>query len=128
MKSGSAIFAIAMGLMMLGTWVFLFLTDQYPQAASLPIETGYLLVAEGLTAAALVAGGYGLLSRRPWAMSLLLVALGELLYCTVRFAGKLVQGGSLAGLGFFTAVGRAGIAFATCLIASVVLQRNRLPS
>jgi hypothetical protein len=102
--------------MMLGTWGFLFLTDQYPQARSLPLETGYLLAAEGLTAAALVAGGYGLLSSRPWAMSLLLVAFGELIYCAVRFAGELGQGGSLAGLTFFSAVGAAGIAFAVFLI------------
>jgi hypothetical protein len=102
MKSGSAIFAIAMGLTMLGKWAFLFLTDQRPQARSLPRETGYLLVADGLTAAALVAGGCGLLSRRPLAMPLFLVALGELICCTVRFAGELGQGGSLAGLGFFT--------------------------
>jgi hypothetical protein len=107
MKKAAAIFSISMGVMMIGTWAFLFLLDQYPQARTLPLETGYLLVAEALTAGALIAAGYGIQSARPWAMPLILVALGELIYNTVRFAGELGQAGNLAGLAFFTAVGSA---------------------
>jgi len=124
MKKAAAIFSISMGVMMIGTWVFLFLLDQYPQARTLPLETGYLLVGEALTAGALVAAGYGILSDRPWAMPLVLVALGELIYNTVRFAGELGQAGSLAGLAFFTTVGTAGIAFAAYLIAAATHERS----
>jgi len=125
MKRAAAIFSISMGVMIIGTWAFLFLLDQYPQARTLPLETGYLLVAEALTAGALIAAGYGILSNRPWAMSLILIALGELIYNTVRFAGELGQAGSLAGLAFFTAVGSAGLAFAVYLVAAAVHQRSR---
>ncbi len=122
MKKGAAIFSILMGLMMLGTWSYLFLSNQYPQASTFPLETGYLLTAEFLTSAALIAAGYGILTNRKWAMPLILVALGELIYCTIRFAGELGQGGSAAGLGFFTAVAAFGIVFVVYLVASTSRQ------
>ncbi len=112
MKKAAAIFSILMGLMMFGTWAFLLLFNQFPQVRTLPLETGYLLVAEFLTAAALVVAGCGVLVHRPWASPLLLVALGELVYCTIRFAGELGQGGSMAGLGFFSAVAAGGLVLA----------------
>ncbi len=124
MKKGAAIFSILMGVMMLGTWSYLFLSDQFPQAQTLPIETGYLLAAEFLTSVALILAGYGILARRNWALPLILVALGELIYCTIRFAGELGQGGSLPGLGFFTLVGALGIVFAASLIISIGRQRQ----
>jgi hypothetical protein len=49
-------------------------------------------------AAALIIAGYGVLTQRQWALALMPVALGELIYCTIRFAGELGQSGSLAGL------------------------------
>jgi hypothetical protein len=116
MKKGAAIFSILMGLAMYGTWVFLFLTGGVPQTQTAPLETGYLLTAEFLTATALVAGGYGILSQRSWALPLLLVALGELIYCAIRFAGELGQDGSLGGLLFFTLVGIAAIIFTAGLV------------
>jgi hypothetical protein len=82
------------------------------------------LVAEFLTSAALVLGGYGTLSQRTWATPLLLVALGELIYCTIRFAGELGQAGSLAGLTFFTIVGAFGIVFSVCLVTSSSGQKT----
>jgi hypothetical protein len=118
MKKIVAIFSILMGLMMLGTWLFLFLFSGYPAARTLPIETGYLLVAEFLTSAALILAGYGILSSRKWALHLILIALGELTYCTIRFAGELGQAGSLPGLVFFTTVAAFGIIFAVYLVIS----------
>ena len=126
MNKPAAIFAIAMGLMMLGTWAFLLLTDQFPQVRTLPLETGYLLTAEFLTSAALIAGGYGILSGQSWAMPLLLIAIGELIYCTIRFAGELGQGGSIPGLVFFTAVALGGLFFAVVLVASIGRARTAM--
>jgi hypothetical protein len=124
MKKAAAIFSILMGSMMFGTWSFLFLFNRYPQEKIFTIETGYLLVAEFLTSAALVLGGYGVLSQRKWAMPLLLIALGELIYCTIRFAGELGQAGSLAGLTFFTIVGTFGIVFSVYLVTSISGQKT----
>jgi hypothetical protein len=116
MKKAAAIFSILMGVMMFGTWAFLFLFNQFPGIRTVPLESGYLLVAEFLTAAALIIAGYGVLTRRQWALALMLVALGELIYCTIRFAGELGQNGSLAGLGFFSAVAVGGLVFASYLV------------
>ncbi len=116
MKKGAAIFSILMGLAMFGTWLFLFLFAGFPQAQTHPLETGYLLTAEFLTAAALVVAGYGILSHRNWATSLILVALGELIYCTIRFAGELGQDGNTGGLAFFSLVGASGLVFAVSLV------------
>ncbi len=124
MKRAAAIFSILMGLMMFGTWTFLFSTGQFPQVHTLPIEAGYLLVAEFLTSAALVIGGYGVLTNRQWAMPLILVALGELIYCTIRFAGELGQGGSVPGLWFFSMVGATGLGFAVFFVIRAGRQRS----
>ncbi len=125
MHKAAAIFSIAMGVMMLGTWAFLLLLDQFPQIRTLPLETGYLLTAEFLTAAALVAAGIGVLKAKAWAPSLLLLAIGELVYCTIRFAGELGQGGSVAGLIFFSTVGIAGVVFACLLVVSSARRAAR---
>ena len=118
MKKGAAEFSMLMGLMMLGTWSYLLLSGQYPQIRTLPLETGYLLVAEFLTSAALIVGGYGILTGRMWGMPMILIALGELIYCTIRFAGELGQAGSFVGLAFFTSVAVLGITFAVYLLIS----------
>ena len=89
---------------------------QFPEIRTLPLESGYLLVAEFLTAAALISAGYGILTHRHWASALLLVALGELIYCTIRFAGELGQSGSVAGLAFFSSVAVGGLFFASYLV------------
>lgn len=119
MKKTVAVFTIAMGVMMLGTWLYLFIFPGYPQAATSPIETAYLLTAEFLTCAALIVSGYGVLTNRWWGSPLILLALGELIYCVIRFAGELGQDGSTAGLVFFTTVGVFGIGFAVYLVASI---------
>ncbi len=126
MKKIAAIFSILMGLMMFGTWTYLLAFNQFPEIRTVPLETSYLLVAEGLTAAALVIGGYGVLMGWQWASALILVALGELIYCAIRFAGELGQGGSTPGLAFFTAVAAGGLIFASYL-AIRAGQQGSLP-
>ncbi len=124
MKKGAAIFSILMGVALLGTWGYLFFSNNYPEATTYPLETGYLLVAELLTGAGLIAGGVGILSSQRWGLPLTLVALGELVYNTVRYAGELGQGGSVPGLAFFTAVAVFGILFAVYLVISTSRQRQ----
>ncbi len=124
MKKIAAIFSILMGVAMSGTWGFLLLSNQFSEIRTLPLQSGYLLVAEGLTAAALILAGYGVLSRQRWAPALMLVALGELVYCTIHYAGELGQSGSLAGLGFFSAVAAGGLVFSACLVISAGKQQS----
>ncbi len=116
MRKAAAIFSILMGVIMFGTWAYLLLANQFPGIRTVPLESGYLLAAEFLTAGALVVAGYGILKNRPWALALNLVALGELIYCTIRYAGELGQGGSAPGLAFFSAVAAGGLIFASYLV------------
>ncbi len=124
MKKAAAIFSILMGSTMFGTWTFLLSTRQFPEIQTVPLESGYLLVAEFLTAVSLIVAGYGVLRSRPWALALILVALGELIYCTIRFAGELGQDGSAPGLAFFSVVAAGGL----ILAASLVRREGREPS
>ncbi len=124
MRKAAAIFSILMGLSMVGTWTYMLLFKEFPEIRTLPLQAGYLLVAEGLTAAALIVSGYGVLSGRRWAPALILVALGELLYCAVRFAGELGQGGSPAGLVFFTLVAAGSLLFGAYLVLAAGGQRS----
>ncbi len=124
MKKAAAIFSVLMGLMMTGTWSYLLLFDQFPEIRTVPLETGYLLTAEGLTAGALIVAGCGMLTGRPWAPALLLVALGELIYCSVRFAGELGQAGSAAGLTFFTFVAAGSLLFGGYMVLMAYRQRS----
>ncbi len=125
MRKTAAIFSILMGLTMFGTWTFLLTTRQFPGIQTVPLESGYLLVAEFLTSAALVVAGFGVLANRPWAPALILVALGELIYCTIRYAGELGQEGSVPGLAFFSAVAVGGLIFASGLVSRA---GRKLPS
>lgn len=124
MNKAAAIFSILMGLMMFGTWAFLLLFNRFPAVRTVPLETGYLLVAEFLTAAALILAGYGVLVHWQWASALLLVALGQLVYCTIRFAGELGQSGSVAGLAFFSAVAAGALVFAAYLVTAAASPRS----
>ena len=125
MNKAAAIFSILMGLMMLGTWGYLLLFNQFPAVRTVPLETAYLLVAEFLTAASLVVAGYGVLVHEQWALALLLVAFGELIYCTVRYAGEVGQSGSLAGLVFFSSVAVAALVFVVYLVARAATQQTQ---
>ncbi len=116
MKKAAPIFSILMGLMMTGTWAYMLVFGQFPEIRTVPLEAGYLLAAEGLTASALIVAGYGALTGRPWAPALNLLALGELLYCAVRFAGELGQGGSPAGLLFFSLVAAGSLLFGCYMV------------
>jgi hypothetical protein len=113
MIKATAIFCMLMGLAMFGSWTYLFITGGAPNAS---IERTYLLIAEFLTAAALVAGGWGVLAGQGWAMTVMLVALGELIYCTIRYAGELGQEGVLPGLVFFSIVGASAVVLAALLV------------
>src|SRR5512143_2242183 len=118
MNKLAAIFPILMGAAMSGTWAVLLLSDQFPAILSVPLQSAYLLVAEGLTAAALIMGGYGVLTQRQWAPALILVALGELVYWTIHYAGELGQSGGLAGLRSFNSVAVGGLYFSAYLVIS----------
>ena len=97
-------YAVGVCLAMLGMWAGLYLAGEIPELATAPLEIGYHLAAEGLTALALLAAGVGLLRGRAWGGRVLPVALGMLLYTVVNSAGYYANLGEWPMVGLFTAL------------------------
>ncbi len=104
MRIISAIYAIAMGIMMLGTWVILIATGQTPEFETVPFEASMLLAAEVMTGLALIVGGYGTLTIRRWGPHLHLLAIGMMLYTTVYSIGVFGQVGNVPATTFFVVI------------------------
>ncbi len=99
-----SIFSLFCGLGMFGTWGTLLVTGNVPELETTPIEAGFLLAAEFLTAGALLARGYGLLAHQAWGIRVAAVALGMLLYCSVYSIGVFGQAGNPPATAFFVAI------------------------
>jgi hypothetical protein len=76
---------------MLGMWVMLFATGDVPELQTAPIALVFHLVAEVMTAAAMLAAGVGLLRCARWAVPAYLIGSGLLLYTVVASAGYFAQ-------------------------------------
>jgi len=112
---GSALYAIVMGVAMLATWAVLLATGQVTELATSPVEATLLLVAEILTGACLLFGGYGILTRRGWGLRLHLVSLGMVLYTAIYSIGIFGQQGILPATLFFCVVALATAAVVVAL-------------
>jgi hypothetical protein len=104
-----AIFAIVIGVGMLGQWSFFYLSRQIPEIDEEPLRIGFHLAGEGITALALIVGGAGLLLEAGWARDLSLVALGMLFYTAIVSPGYFAQKGHWAWLGFFGLILALGV-------------------
>jgi len=92
----SAIYAIIIGLIMMGMWSVFVFTNQIPELNTGSIEIIYHLIAEFLTAILLIVSGIGLVKRKNWSLHLLLVSLGMLFYTTIVSAGYYADTGDLS--------------------------------
>ncbi len=115
MKKAAAIFSIFCGVAMLVVWATLLITGQVVELQTKPFETIFLLVAEFLTAAALLVGGIGLETEKSWGLRADLAALGMLLYCTIFSTGALGVGNTPAAI-FFSAMAILAFVFSTRFI------------
>ena len=82
-----AIYAFVVGVGMISYWVMILASGNMPEFTTAPTQSLVHLTAEGLTALALLAGGYGLLSGRAWAnrvypfsLGMVLVAMANAVY------------------------------------------------
>jgi hypothetical protein len=99
-----AVFAIIVGLGMIGQWTALFISGQIPELETEPYRISFHLAGEGLTAVLLILSGLGLFLSWPWAQPLYLVAGGMLLYTAIVSPGYFVQQGQPSWLGIFLAI------------------------
>lgn len=95
-------FLAGVGILMIGFWSMLFLTGQIPEGETGPVELGYHLAAELLTASVLVTAGVGRQLQRRWARRLSPVALGMLGYTVINSAGYYAQSGEISMVAMFT--------------------------
>lgn len=100
-RSSAAVFAILVGLGMIGLWVVLLATGQVPELASEPARISLHLAAEFCTAIVLLVSGYLLLVRYPKADRVFLVGLGMLLYTVIQSSGYYIQLGQPEFVGMF---------------------------
>jgi hypothetical protein len=83
----AACYALVVGVLMILQWAVFPATGQVPELRDEPLRIALHLAGEGLAAAALIAGGTGLLQRVPCARPLAFVALGMLAYTTAVSPG-----------------------------------------
>lgn len=99
-----AIFAIIVGVGMIGQWAVSYFLKQIPELKTEPIRIGFHLAAEFITALALIAGGLGLLGGWAWGVPVYLVATGMLLYTAIVSPGYFAQKGQWGWLVMFGAI------------------------
>jgi hypothetical protein len=113
-----SLYAAGVGLAMVGMWTVLYLAGAIPELATAPLEIGMHLLAEGLTALALILSGFGVVRGWTRARPGLLTALGMLLYTVINSAGYYAQPGKATMVGMF-----AILTVATALaLAALVLE------
>ena len=95
-------FQIGVGIAIVGLWSMLVATRQVPQIAEGKCDIWFHLVAELLTAVALIVGGVWLLvAGTTGARTLSAVALGALLYTAVNSPGYYADRGDWATVAMF---------------------------
>jgi hypothetical protein len=97
----AAVFAIIVGLGMMGQWAASYRAGQIPELVDEPIRIGFHIAAEMITAVGLIISGVGLLLEQFWANSLYLIAAGMLLYTAVVSPGYFAQKGQWTWLIIF---------------------------
>ena len=108
----AAVFAIMVGLGMLGQWAASYLSKQIPELESEPIRIWFHIVAEITTALCLIGAGSGLLTKTDWSIPLYLVASGMLFYTSIVSPGYFAQKGQwgwLVMFGIILVLGITGI-------------------
>ncbi len=116
MKKAAAIFSLFCGVMMLIVWGVLLGAGNVPELKTTPLEAGFLLAAEFLTASSLILGGFGVLSAKTWGAHMDIAALGMLLYCTVYSVGVFSQASNVAAAGFFVVIAILAAVFSASFI------------
>ncbi len=114
-----AYYSILMGVLQIGTWVVLyFLGVVRSYYLDKPFQTIFLLIAEFLTALAVIVGGTGILAGLKWGIPLDLAALGMMLYCAIFSFGSFGQTGNAPAAVWFAILTITAIAAILSLLIS----------
>ena len=105
----AAVFAILVGVGMIGQWAMSYFSKQIPELKTEPVRIAFHLAAEMSTAICLICSGLGLLLGAGWGITLFLVASGMLFYTAIVSPGYFAQKGQWVWLGMFSAILIAGV-------------------
>lgn len=97
----AAVFALIVGVGMIGQWAMFLATGQVPELETEPLRVRFHLAGEFATAIALLAGGIALLTDQAWGRWFYLLALGMLLYTVIVSPGYFADKGQWALVGMF---------------------------
>jgi hypothetical protein len=97
----ASIFALIVGVGMIGQWILFLASGQVPELKTEPLRIRFHLAAEFATAVALLAGGIALLTDLAWGRWFYLLAVGMLLYTVIVSPGYFAQKGQWAFVGMF---------------------------
>jgi hypothetical protein len=112
----AGLYALFMGVAMMGMWSMFIATDQIPEFEDEAVRISFHLAGEFLTAVALIVGGIAMIRARPWAFNLFLVAMGMLTYTLIVSPGYYGQQGDYVFVGMFAVF----LATSTALIAHML--------
>jgi hypothetical protein len=108
LKRTAAIYAIVVGVAMIGTWIMLLVTGQDPQLQTelqtIPFAIGMAITSDFLTAGVLLIGGFGLIVNHEWAVKVFLLSMGFLFYSVINAAGLYGQRGDMAFSSMFAII------------------------
>jgi len=104
-----AVFAILVGVGMIGQWAASFIGKQIPELQSEPIRIRFHIAAEMVTAICLNLAGVGLFSAKAWSIPLYLVSSGMLFYTAIVSPGYFAQKGQWGWLLMFGTILILGI-------------------
>jgi hypothetical protein len=100
----AALYAILIGVFMIGYWVLSLAKKQVPELETEPIRILFHIAAEFVTAIALVVGGIGLLTNSSWGLQVYQVSMGMLLYTVIVSPGYFAQKREWPMIGVFAVI------------------------
>ena len=100
----AGIFAIIVGLGMIGQWGMSYRSKQIPELETEPIRIWFHIAAEMATAILLIIGGISMLLSAAWGRDIFLISVGMLFYTAIVSPGYFAQKGDWAWLVMFSAI------------------------
>ena len=126
LRRTAAGYTIIVGLAMIGLWIMLLMTGQDPQLQTelrtIPIAISMAITSDFLTAAVLIAAGFGLIMNSEWAAKVFLLAMGFLFYSVVNAAGLYGQRGDIPFISMFAVI------FVLAVVFTVLALQKRSES
>ncbi len=101
MKTAIGIYALVVGLGVLGLWTMLLLGGQVPELETEPASIATHMTAEGLMAVLLIASATGLFLKRRFAPHLMLLSSGMVIYSVINSSGYYLEQNNIGMVGMF---------------------------